>query len=114
MLRRLITSDGRSKAYTNGRPVTLQQLRTHGEMLIDIHSQHEHQSLLRRDTHRRLLDELAGQNELAQQVWEPFRHWQTLCTDFEYRRANAEELRAGFKLLSYQVRGIDALDLAVG
>lgn len=114
LLRRVITSEGRSKAYINGRPVTLQQLRTLGEMLIDIHSQHEHQSLLRRDTHRRLLDELAGQNELAQQVREQFRHWQTLCTDFEYRSANAEELSARFQLLSYQVQELDQLALAEG
>src|SRR5690554_4441318 len=114
LLRRVITSEGRSKAYINGRPVTLQQLRSLGEMLIDIHSQHEHQSLLRRDTHRRLLDELAGQNELAQQVRERFRHWQALSTDFKYRSANAEELSARFQLLSYQVQELDQLALAEG
>lgn len=114
LLRRVITSEGRSKAYINGRPVTLQQLRSLGEMLIDIHSQHEHQSLLRRETHRRLLDELAGQSELAQQVREQFRRWQALRADFEYRRANAEELSARFQLLSYQVQELDQLALSEG
>lgn len=114
LLRRVITSEGRSKAYINGRPVTLAQLRSLGEMLIDIHSQHEHQSLLRRDTHRRLLDELAGLNELAQEVRERFRHWQALRTDFEYRSANAKELSARFQLLSYQVQELDQLALAEG
>ncbi|MDQ2076355.1 DNA repair protein RecN [Marinimicrobium sp. ABcell2] len=114
LLRRVITSEGRSKAYINGRPVTLQQLRSLGEMLIDIHSQHEHQSLLHRETHRRLLDELAGQSALAKDVRERFRHWQALREDLAYRSANAEELSARFQLLSYQVQELDQLGLDEG
>ncbi len=53
LLRRLINNEGKSKSYINGQPATLQQLRTLGEMLIDIHSQHEHQSLLLKETQRR-------------------------------------------------------------
>ena len=56
ILRRVITAEGRSRGYINGSPCPQQDLRALGEMLIDIHSQHEHQSLLKTDTHRRLLD----------------------------------------------------------
>ena len=63
ILRRVITAEGRSRGYINGAPCPQQDLRALGEMLIDIHSQHEHQSLLKTDTHRRLLDEYAGAGE---------------------------------------------------
>lgn len=111
LLRRVITAEGRSKAFINGRPVTLQQLRALGEMLIDIHSQHEHQSLLRRDTHRRLLDEFAGQTELAAQVRQHFRHWQQCHETFIQHRDNAEEISARYQLLSYQVQELEQLNL---
>lgn len=114
LLRRVITAEGRSKAFINGRPVTLQQLRELGEMLIDIHSQHEHQSLLQRDTHRRLLDELAGQSALAKQVREAFRHWHNRLEEYTRISDNAEELSARFQLLSYQVQELDQLSLAEG
>ena len=55
ILRRVISKDGRSRAYINGTPVTISELRSLGEMLLDLHTQHEHQSLLKKDTHRRLL-----------------------------------------------------------
>ncbi|MGD8176045.1 DNA repair protein RecN [Marinimicrobium sp. ARAG 43.8] len=111
LLRRVITAEGRSKAFINGHPVTLQQLRTLGEMLIDIHSQHEHQSLLRKETHRQLLDACAGQTELASQVRQAFRHWQERRTAFEQRRDNAEEISARYQLLSYQVQELEQLGL---
>lgn len=60
ILRRVITAEGRSRAYINGTPCPLGDLKSLGELLIDIHSQHEHQSLLKSETHRRLLDEYAG------------------------------------------------------
>ncbi len=68
ILRRTVTKDGRSKGFINGTPVTVKEMKALGDMLIDIHSQHEHQSLLKRDTHRRLLDDYAGSTELAAEV----------------------------------------------
>lgn len=114
LLRRVISSDGKSKAYINGQPVTLQQLRTLGEMLIDIHSQHEHQSLLLKDTHRRLLDEFANQAELARQVRQAFREWQSRLEHYLHLRDNAAEVSARFQLLSYQVQELDQLGLKTG
>jgi len=60
ILRRVVTAEGRSRGYINGSPCPQQDLKALGEMLIDIHSQHEHQSLLKPDTHRRMLDAFAG------------------------------------------------------
>jgi DNA repair protein RecN (Recombination protein N) len=114
LLRRVINNEGKSKSWINGQPVTLQQLRTLGEMLIDIHSQHEHQSLLLKDTHRRLLDEFAGQSELAKQVKLAYREWQSRLEHYLHLRDNAAEVSARFQLLSYQVNELEQLDLGAG
>lgn len=114
ILRRVVTKEGRSRGYINGKPATLTQLRTLGEMLIDIHSQHEHQSLLKKDTHRRLLDESAGLQELAQTVKRAFNDWQNTLARYTELRDNAEELSARYQLLSYQVQELDQLGLEPG
>lgn len=114
LLRRLINNEGKSKSYINGQPVTLQQLRILGEMLIDIHSQHEHQSLLIKDTHRRLVDEFAGQTELAKQVHMAFREWHSRLEHYLHLRDNAAEVSARFQLLSYQANELEQLSLQPG
>lgn len=114
LLRRLINNEGKSKSYINGQPVTLQQLRILGEMLIDIHSQHEHQSLLIKDTHRRMIDEFAGQTDLAKQVRLAFREWQSRLEHFIHLRDNAADVSARFQLLSYQFNELEQLGLQPG
>jgi DNA repair protein RecN (Recombination protein N) len=114
ILRRVVTAEGRSRAYINGKTVTLQQLKTLGEMLIDIHSQHEHQSLLKTSTHRRLLDAFANADELAKQVRNAHKKWQDAQQALEETKANTEEINARFQLLRYQVEELDQLDLQPG
>ncbi len=63
ILRRVINHDGRSKAFVNGQPVNLTQLSELGDFLVDIHGQHEHQSLFKPQTHLQLLDRYAGLSE---------------------------------------------------
>lgn len=114
LLRRLINNEGKSKSYINGQPVTLQQLRILGEMLMDIHSQHEHQSLLIKDTHRRLIDEFAGQTDLAKQVRLAFREWRSRLEHYIHLRDNAADVSARFQLLSYQFNELEQLGLQAG
>lgn len=114
ILRRVVTSEGRSRAYINGHTVTLQQLRSFGESLIDIHSQHEHQSLLKTSTHRRLLDDFGGNENLVKQVKTAFNQWHTANQTLEQVRNNSEEINARFQLLRYQVEELDQLDLQEG
>ena len=59
LLRRVVTSEGRSRAYINGSASTVQDCAELGELLIDIHSQHAHQSLLRKPVQRDMLDNFA-------------------------------------------------------
>lgn len=111
IIRRLVTSEGRSRAYINGQLVTLTQLREVGERLIDIHSQHEHQSLLQASTHRRAVDAFGQNLELVERVKRAFSKWQALAEQLHEVRNNSEELNARYQLLRYQVEELDQLNL---
>jgi len=76
LLRRTVDAGGRSRAYLNGAPVTLAQLRELGELLVDVHGQHAHQSLLRPAAQLALLDEHGGLDGQAHAVAEHFARWQ--------------------------------------
>lgn len=112
ILRRLVGSDGRSKAYINGSPVTLANLKTLGEMLLDIHSQHEHQSLLNRSTHQRLLDDYGVKPKLISDLESTWRQWHKNFQAIEKLSNQSEEDSAQFQLLSYQLTELDELGIA--
>lgn len=111
ILRRVITAEGRSRAYINGTPCPQGDLKALGELLIDIHSQHEHQSLLKTDTHRRLLDAYAGAGELARQVLLAAQRWRQTRQELERVSSSGDEQRARHQLLSYQLEELEALAL---
>ncbi|MDX5300008.1 MAG: AAA family ATPase, partial [Gammaproteobacteria bacterium] len=114
ILRRVLGRDGRSRAYINGRPCTLQDLRDLGARLIDIHSQHHHQSLLRKDHHRRLLDEFAGAEALADAVRKAWQHWHQAHSRWQDALTHHDERDARLQLLRYQVEEFERLNLAPG
>ncbi|HEA51521.1 hypothetical protein LCGC14_0857520 [marine sediment metagenome] len=114
ILRRVISKDGRSRAYINGQPCPLAHLKDLGGLLMDIHSQHQHQSLLRKETHRKLIDEFAGAEDLAGQTREAWKAWNQIRTKLSQRQQNAEESEARLQLLRYQVEELDRLALETG
>lgn len=109
ILRRIITSDGRSRAYINGTPSPVQALKELGEMLVSIHGQHEHQALLKKDTHRALLDEYAGLQPLARSVAEHYRAWQQKQAEYLHFRDHAKELQDRADLLRFQLTELNEL-----
>ncbi|WP_166263244.1 DNA repair protein RecN [Marinobacter caseinilyticus] len=111
ILRRVISKDGRSRAYINGQPCPLGHLRDLGSELMDIHSQHQHQSLLSKDTHRKLLDEFAGVEALGDQTRAAWKDWHKTKSRLSERQQNAEESEARLQLLRYQVEELDRLAL---
>lgn len=112
ILRRVITSEGRSRGYINGQPSALSNLREVGEMLIDIHSQHEHQSLLKKETHRRLIDEYGDLKNPAQTVAKQYKQWHEKAQKLEQLQNNQDEQDARLQLLKYQVKELNELGLA--
>lgn len=114
LLRRVLTREGRSRGYINGQAATMQQLRELGELLIDIHSQHEHQSLLRRETHRKILDDFAGCTDLTKKVEQLYQHWHTTKQKLEHLENDSDEQTARHDLLSFQLSELDQLNLEQG
>lgn len=114
ILRRLIDTQGRSRAYINGSPTTVSQLRELGSLLVDIHGQHAHQSLLNAQSHAGILDTQGQHTALSQQVTQAWQQWQQAASAYEQAQnstqANAQEL----ELLEWQIQQLTDLDLAKG
>ena len=111
MLRRVVNHDGRSRGYINGSPVTLTNLKDLGDMLMDIHSQHEHHSLLQRATHQRLLDDFGVDQKLRNNLLSTWKQWQTNHQKLTALRDQTSESSAQAQLLAYQLSEIEELDV---
>jgi len=111
ILRRIYTREGRSRGYINGQPSTMSQLQELGDMLTDIHSQHEHQSLLRKETHHRLLDEYANAEDLVTKVASEYSAWHKVHIDLTNLLQRSDELDDRKDLLNFQVNELQQIDL---
>jgi DNA repair protein RecN (Recombination protein N) len=109
LLRRVIDNAGRSKAYVNGIAATATQLRELGELLVDIHGQHAHQSLLKADAQRQLLDTQGGLLEQARSVAQAFRSWRALARQREEFEVNARNVLLERERLDWQVSELEKL-----
>ncbi|HZW14089.1 MAG TPA: DNA repair protein RecN [Noviherbaspirillum sp.] len=114
MLRRVIDNAGRSKAFINGIAATAAQLRELGEMLVDIHGQHAHQSLLKTDAQRVLLDTQAGLQEEAKTVAAAYKAWRALAKQREEFEANARNVLLERERLEWQVGELEKLAVKPG
>lgn len=114
ILSRRISASGRSRCHVNGRLVNLSQLQALGTLLVDIHGQHEHQSLFRTQTHLRLLDDFGGCTDARQQVSKIHAHLQTLQQE---ATELAETLRASERekdLLEFEIKELTSASLEDG
>ena len=110
-LRRIVNADGRSRAFINGNSVPLQSLKTLGEKLLDIHGQHFHQSLARRDVQRNLLDYFGGLVDLAVATNNDFNDWRLLADKLEALESANADRNAKLELLRFQIGELDSLDI---
>lgn len=111
LLRRTLTADGRSKGYINGSPVTMQMLRELGEMLVDIHGQHEHQSLLKRDVQRQRLDDYAGNSSMLSQVASIHQSWHVSQSRHQQLLKASKQRDERLAILRYQTEELDKMQL---
>jgi len=111
VLRRVIGDDGRSRAFINGNAVSMQSLKSLGELILDIHGQHFHQSLSRPAVQRDLLDFHGGLLALRKETHAAFDRWQSLRQDLQDLQARQADRDSRLELLQFQVSELDALDL---
>ncbi|CAG7856586.1 partial DNA repair protein RecN, partial [biofilm metagenome] len=111
LIRRVVSEDGRSKAYINNRPVTLQLLQELSEKLVQIHGQHEHLTLLNLEEQRRLLDTFGKNQALLDKLNECFRQWHKANVELEMltKAGSGQSQREEF--LRYQINELHQLDL---
>lgn len=113
-IRRIIGADGRSRGYINGHPNPMTALRELGELLVEIHGQHEHQTLLRRDAQRRLLDAHAELGTDLTELAALFQQWRETANRLQTLRDNAAERAERLDLLRFQTGELAALELREG
>ncbi|MGV7092249.1 DNA repair protein RecN [Siccibacter turicensis] len=107
LLRRVISSDGRSRGFINGTAVPLSQLRELGQLLIQIHGQHAYQLLLKPDHQKALLDGYAGEHTLTQQMAAAYREWHQSCRALAQHQQLSQERAARAELLAYQLKELN-------
>jgi len=113
LFRRVLDAGGRSKAFINGTSVTLTQMRDLAERLMDVHGQHEHQTLLKRDAQLSLLDGFADNEALLIDVKAKHAAWSQLRSTRTAREANEIAIAREFEELSYQIGELDGLKFSV-
>ena len=110
VIRRIVATDGRSRAYVNGQAIAVQALRQLGETLVDIHGQMEYQSLMKRASQRRLLDSHGAHGQLVDSVAAAWRQLKALQEQRDAALAASQDRTARLELLRYHVAELDALD----
>jgi DNA repair protein RecN (Recombination protein N) len=110
-IRRVVGSDGRTRAYLNGQAAPVQLLREVGNILIDIHGQHEFQSLVRASAQRELLDGFGRLESLAAQVGIAHRVWLEILNRTLALEGRAHDIESRLELLQHHARELQALQL---
>lgn len=114
ILRRVVTKEGRSKAYINGSQVPASQLKAIGSLLVSIHGQHAHQLLIKADHQRFMLDQYAGNLDLLAEVKLVFQELQSKTSEYKQLTEKQAEFSAQKQLLQYQVDELNNAELTDG
>jgi DNA repair protein RecN (Recombination protein N) len=112
LIRRVISSEGRSKAFVNGTPVPLQQLKNLGQYLLSIHGQHAHQQILKSDNQRHLLDQYAEHDNLLNKVANSYQVLKAQRQRYQSLLEGQQQREDRGRLLSYQIQELDDYALA--
>ncbi len=111
VLRRIVAADGRSRAFVNGLPVAIGNLKFLGDQLVDIHGQHAHHAILRRDEQLRLVDEYASHPELLEAVTNAHDSYSQLCREIEADLDEDVNPAARLDYLRFQLDELEALKI---
>ena len=114
ILRRTISPDGKSRSFINGNTVNLQSLKSLGELLVDIHGQHFHQSLCKKNVQRDLLDHFGGLSDTKNKIKRIFNEWRTLSDQLTEMIENDKNKADRMDLLSFQSKELNELALSSG
>lgn len=114
ILRRTISPDGKSRSFINGNTVNLQSLKSLGDLLVDIHGQHFHQSLCKKNVQRDLLDHFGGLSVTKNKLKRIFNEWKELSDQLSKMIEGNANKEDRIDLLSFQLKELDDLALKTG
>jgi DNA repair protein RecN (Recombination protein N) len=114
ILRRVISAQGKSRAWINGSPANLTQLRELGEQLVDIHGQHEHQSLMKKDAQRQMLDAFAANEALLDSTRRAWQSWKKLHERVTQLTSQNQQHQERIDLLRFQSQELETLAMHAG
>lgn len=114
ILRRVISAEGRSKSYINGSQVPLTQLKELGQLLINIHGQHDHQLITKATEQRRLIDDYAAHQDLLDDVKYYYQQWKQFSSELKTLQESSMQREAKRQLLQYQVSELNEFSLEQG
>ncbi|MEJ2202979.1 MAG: DNA repair protein RecN [Gemmatimonadota bacterium] len=108
ILRREVAAEGRNRAWVNSAPATAGLVGELGSSLVDLHGQHEHQTLLRGTEQRRILDAYAGAGEVAERVRRAHARVHDIVSELGAREARVREIEGQADFLRFQLGEIEA------
>ncbi len=111
ILRRIVSKEGRSRAFINGSPVPLSQLKALGQLLINIHGQHAHHHLMKSEYQMAMLDQYAGHTNLLKSIRNAYQSWRQADNDLKQLKENSAANLAQKQLLEYQIKELNELSL---
>lgn len=111
ILRRIVSADGRSRAFINGSPVTLQTLQDFSQLLLEIHGQHAHVQLMKSQEQRKLLDAAAGNEEILASVQSTFKRWRESSSRLEGLESRGLERQGRLELLGFQIDELEGCEI---
>ncbi|WP_038177233.1 DNA repair protein RecN [Vibrio pacinii] len=111
ILRRIISKEGRSRAFINGSPVPLSQLKSLGQLLINIHGQHAHHQLMKSEYQMAMLDQYAGHSNLLKSTRNAYQSWRQADNQLKQLKENSAANMAQKQLLEYQIKELNELSL---
>ena len=107
VLRRELSKKGISRNFINDIPVTISQLKNFGDLVIDIHSQNEHQSLLRKESHIKLLDNFIGNENLFTDYKNNFNEYKKLIKNYEELEKKKNNIIERKNFIEFQLKEIN-------
>ena len=111
IIRRVVYANGRSKAFINGHNAPLSQLKSLTQFMVDIHGQHEHQSLQKTQVQRQLLDNYMGDHSLVADVSQKFKEWQVIKNRLAQLKVGSIEREQRIDLLKLYCQELENLNL---
>ncbi len=109
IFRRVQSADGRTRAYINDQPVSVQLMRQVGQLLVEIHGQHDDRALIDTNAHRMLLDAFAGLTDEAVNLGESYRRWRDAERSFKTHKAKVEAAAREADYLRASVEELETL-----